>query len=300
MPQHAAPLAVDRAVAFVGDHQIEVARRKRAVLRDHGLQGRDGDALGAVEAAAGAQHVAGIIPQMVGERVLGLPGQGDPIDQEQHAGDDARLEQPLDEGCRRAGLAGPRRHLDQQLPPAARDFGGQRLDAFDLVVAVDDLPVDGDRRRVAAHPARGDPSFEVVLRVEACDRACVGVRLPIQEPHFLAVRKEDERDAELLGVMSSLVLRRDRIDARPLGLQHRHGPALPVAEHVVGQRAVGQRVLEQDARSVGEVPARVLEQGVDPDACEGFGRTAHVVPESTASMPIYTSSSSISDAEFMQ
>ena len=102
--------------------------------------------------------------------------------------------------------------------------------------------------------------------------------------------------------MSSLVLRHDRIEARPLGLQYRHGPALPVAEHVIGLRAVGQRVLEQDTRSVGEVPARVLKQGVDLDTCEGFRRAVHadVRRSTTLMMSIYTSSSSTSDAEFMQ
>ncbi len=62
---------------------------------------------------AGPQHVTGIVPEMVGVRVLGLACQRDPVDEEQDAGDDARLEQPLDEGRRRSRLAGPRRHLYQ-------------------------------------------------------------------------------------------------------------------------------------------------------------------------------------------
>jgi len=37
---------------------------------------------------------------MVGERILGLPRQLDPVDEEQDAGDDTRLEQSLDEGRR--------------------------------------------------------------------------------------------------------------------------------------------------------------------------------------------------------
>ena len=55
---------------------------------------------------------------MVSERVFGLARQRDAVDQEQHAGDDARLEQALDERCRGAGLAGSRRHFDQQLAPS--------------------------------------------------------------------------------------------------------------------------------------------------------------------------------------
>ena len=90
---------------------------------------------------------------MVGERLFRLPRQRNPINEEQDAGDDACLEQPLDEGRRRACLAGSRRHLDQQLAPPVRDFGAQRLDAVYLVIAVDDLPIGGDRRQVEPHPA---------------------------------------------------------------------------------------------------------------------------------------------------
>ena len=162
---------------------------------------------------------------------------------------------------------------------------------FDLVVAVDDLPLDGDGRQVAAVLARGDPPLEVVLCIEARDLARVGVGLPIQKPHFLSVRQEDERYAELFGVVPALVLRRNGIGARPLRLQRRHRPPLPVAEHVVGLRAVGQRVFEQDARAVGQVPARVLEQRVDLDAREGFGSAAHVAAHgSTISTPVWRNS----------
>ena len=56
----------------------------------------------------------------------------------QDTGDDTGLEQALDEGRGRAGLAGSRRHLDEQPAASARHFGGQRLDAIDLVVAIDD------------------------------------------------------------------------------------------------------------------------------------------------------------------
>ena len=170
---------------------------------DHRLQRRDRDALGAVEAATRTQHVAGTIPQMVRERVLGLARQRDAVDEEQHAGDDARFEQPFDEGCRRARLAGSCRHFDQQLAPSARDLSEKRLDAFDLVVAVDNPAVGGNPRQVAPDPARGDPPLQVVLGKEARDLARVGVGLPVEEPHFLAVRQEDERHAELFGVVPS-------------------------------------------------------------------------------------------------
>ena len=114
----------------------------------------------------------------------------------------------------------------------------------------------------------------------------MGGGLPIQKPYFLAVRQEDERYAELLGVVAALILCRNGIDARTLCLQHRHGPSLAVAEHIVGLRAVRQRVFEQHARTVGQVPARVLQQGVNLDPREGFGCAAHAaVQGSTTSTP---------------
>ena len=84
-----------------------VARGERAVFRDHGMKGRDGDALGAVKTPVGPHYVIGIVPEMVGERALGLPCQRNPVDEEQHGGDDARLKQPFDEGRRGAGLPVP-------------------------------------------------------------------------------------------------------------------------------------------------------------------------------------------------
>ena len=275
MAQHAAPPAVDRAVALVGDHQIEVARRERAVLGDHGLQGRDGDALGAVEATARAQHVAGIVAEVVGEGVLGLYGQCDPVHQEEDAGDRPGLEQALDEGCRGAGLAGPRRHLHQELAPPLRDLRRKRFDAVDLVAAVHDLAVDRDVGQRAPHRARGDPAFQILLGIEGGDFAGVGVPAAVQEAHLLAVREEDEGDVEQRCVMDALVLRGERLDARALGLDDGHGPPGAVAEHVVGARAVRQRMFEQDAHAVGQVPSGVGEQGVDPDAGERLGRAGH-------------------------
>ena len=38
-------------------------------------------------AAAGAEHVARVVRQVLGEGVLGLLGEGDAVDQEQDAGD---------------------------------------------------------------------------------------------------------------------------------------------------------------------------------------------------------------------
>ena len=75
--------------------------------------------------------------------------------------------------------------------------------------------------------------------------------------------------------MDALILGGERLDARALGLDDGHGPPGAVAEHVVGARAVRQRMLEQDAYAVVQAPARVREQGVDPDPREGFRVSGH-------------------------
>ena len=85
VPEHAAPLPVDRAVAFIRDNKIKVAWRKIPLLRDHGLQGRDGDQLGPVESPAGPQHVTRVVPEMIGGGVFGLSGQRDAVHEQQPA-----------------------------------------------------------------------------------------------------------------------------------------------------------------------------------------------------------------------
>ena len=218
-----------------------------------------------------------MVAEMVGEGVLGLGRQRDPVDQEQDAGDGAGLEQALDEGRGGARLAGPGRHLDQQLAPPARDFVAQRLDASGLMVPARDGPVDRDRRQVAPDRPDRDPALQVVLRIEAGDPPRMGVRVAVQEPYLLAVRQEDEGDGEPFRVVDALVARRGQVGARALGLDDGHRAPGAVAERVIGARPVGQRGLEQNARAVGRVPAGVPEQRVDPDAGERFGPCGHGV-----------------------
>ena len=158
-----------------------------------------------------------------------------------------------------------------------RHLGGQGLDARDLVVAIDDPPVDLDVGQFQPIPAGGNPPLQVVLGVEGGNLPRVGVRLAIQEPDFFPVRQEHERYAELLGVVTSLILRRNGVDAGALGLDSRHGSPRPVAQRVVGPRAVRQRVLEEDAHAVREIPAGVLEKSVDLDARGGFGCWTHAL-----------------------
>lgn len=98
----------------------------------------------------------------------------------------------------------------------------------------------------------------------------MGIRLAIKEPDFLTIREEDEGNTQLLGIVPTLILGRDNINAGVLGFQSRCWPALPITEYVVRFRAVGQLFLKQNARSVGQVSARILEQTVNLDPCEGF------------------------------
>ena len=149
-----------------------------------------------------------------------------------------RLEQALDERRGRPRFPGPRCHLHEQPAPAVRDLDGQGLDARDLVLAIDDPPVDLDAGQFQPVPAGRDPPLQVVRGVEGGDLPRVGVRLTVEEPSLLAVRQEHERHAELLGVVAALILRLDRVDAGALGFERCQGSSRSVAERVIGPRAV--------------------------------------------------------------
>ena len=148
--------------------------------------------------------------------------------------------------------------------------------ALDLIVPVHDPAVRFDGGQVATNPPRGDPTLQVILRIEARDLPRMGVGFAVEKPHLLAVRKEGERNVELGGVVATLILCRDWIDPGVLRLQRRHGTAGTVAKHVVGTRAVRQRVFEENVRPVGHVPPGVLQQRVDLNAGKRFGSAAHV------------------------
>ena len=174
-----------------------------------------------------------------------------------------------------AGLAGPRRHLDEELAPSARHLVREGLEAIDLVAAVDDSLVDWHVGEGAAYCAGRDPALEILLRVEGRDWARVSVRIAVEEPHLVAVREEDERNHELFRVVAPLVLGGDRVDARALRLHHRHRSTGAVAEHIVRPRAVAKRMLEQHARPVRQFPPGVRKQRVDLDPGERLGGSGH-------------------------
>ncbi len=111
---------------------------------------------------------------------------------------------------RPARLAAPASNSHLMKAAAVRDTGGESLDALDLIVAIDGPPIDRDAGQIAA---RGNPLFQVVLRTEARDLPGMRIDLVGEEPRFLAIRQEDERYAELLGVVVALVLCFNRVDA---------------------------------------------------------------------------------------
>ena len=81
--QRRLPRAVDRAVALVGDHDVEVACGVLVHAADHGLEQCDGDLL-LLSRRAGAQPEAGIRRQDVLNRLERLQGELVAVHQEQH------------------------------------------------------------------------------------------------------------------------------------------------------------------------------------------------------------------------
>ena len=75
--------------------------------------------------------------------------------------------------------------------------------------------------------------------------------------------------------MAALVAGFGGVDAGTLGFKRCHRAPGPVAKHVIGLCAVRQRAFEADAHSVREIPLGIPQQGVNLDAGERFGRSAH-------------------------
>jgi hypothetical protein len=87
-----------------------------------------------------------------------------------------------------------------------------------------------------------------------------------QERISLPFGQKDVRDLELGGVGLGLGFRFGRVDSRLLRLDDGQGPAVAIAQHVVGFGAVGQNDLEARDIRVRDLPALVAGLGVDLDA----------------------------------
>ncbi|MCZ6732761.1 MAG: hypothetical protein O7B27_09465 [Gammaproteobacteria bacterium] len=64
------------------------------------------------------------------------------------------------------------------------------------------------------------------------------------------------------------------VDGGALGFDHRHHPAVAIAEHVVRASPIRKRLFISDALAVFEVPAYVLVLRINNDSGEGFGFSA--------------------------
>ena len=120
--------------------------------------------------------------------------------------------------------------------------------------------------------ASGLAPGKIVLAEYGLDLAEMCVLLLVAEPDFFAVRQEDERDIELIGIASALGFAGAQIDAGALGFEHRERAALTIKQRVIGLAAVIERVLETHAAAIGQLPLGVLQKLVDFDPGEGFVR----------------------------
>ena len=130
--QHLAPQAVDRAVAFVGDHHVEVAAGVFLVAADHGLQQADCDLFFLLDHAR-LEPVAGIVGQQILNGLDGLFCELIPVDQEKDALGLAGLDQPLQVESDQVGLAATGRQFDQEAALSKLDRAVERLHGALLV-----------------------------------------------------------------------------------------------------------------------------------------------------------------------
>ena len=269
------PRAVDRAMALVRDHDVEVTGGVLVHAADHGLEERDGDLL-LLPGRAGTEPVAGIRREDVLDRLQSLQGELVAVHQEQHLLDPAGLQEAFQVQADQVGLAGAGGKLNQEAALAELECvieGAHRLGligphgaGFALAdVVLGDL--DGGER--PARRAHLHEPFQVAAREEAGDLTCVLVPV-VPEVGQLAVGEEDERGAERLRVGQRLLLGDVGIDGVLLGLDHGQRAATLVVEDVVGAavRAVtGRRVdFGSDHRLVGRVPVGLSQQLVYLDA----------------------------------
>ncbi|GIW41865.1 MAG: hypothetical protein KatS3mg076_2442 [Candidatus Binatia bacterium] len=238
------PGAVDRAVALVGDHHVEVTGRVLVDASDHRLEQRHGDLL-FLPRHAGAQPIARVRRKQVLDRLERLLGELVAIDQEENPLGPTCPEKALEIEADQVGLPGPGGQLDQEaaLPElegvveGAHRVGlvephGARLALPDVVLGNLDR---GKRSAAASHLHQ---TLEVAPREKPRNRPRVVV-LPVPEVGELPVREKNEGRAEGLGVRERLLLGNVRVDRVFFGLDHRERAATMVVEDVVGAAAVG-------------------------------------------------------------
>jgi hypothetical protein len=98
----------------------------------------------------------------------------------------------------------------------------------------------------------GFPAGEIVLAENGLDLAEMAVLAFVAEPDFFAVRQEDERHVEQIGITSALRLARAETDARALGFEHGKCTTLAIELRVVGPATVMERILVPHAEAIGQ------------------------------------------------
>lgn len=115
------------------------------------------------------------------------------------------------------------------LPPAGGRLAAERIGAIDLVVALEDVPVDGNGERIASHDRGRDPPLEIRLREEGLDPPRVRLVLPAPETDFPAVREKHVRNTKMrrVGLCLGFGDTEDRL--RALGFDDCKRPAVAVS-----------------------------------------------------------------------
>ena len=240
------PGAVDRAVAFVGDHDVEVAGGEFVDAADHRLEQGHRDLL-LLARGAGPQPIARVCGKQILDCFERLPRELVAVHQHEHAFHPSGLEEAFQVEADEVGLARSGRQLDQESTLAELQCmvegahglvlvraHGARLTLADVVLR----DFDGCQRLAAG--AHLDHAFQVAAREEAGDGAGVVV-LVVPEVRELAVGQEDERCTERFRVGERLLLGDIGVDGVSLGLDHGQGTASAVVEDVVGSAARGGR-----------------------------------------------------------
>jgi hypothetical protein len=131
---------------------------------------------------------------------------------------------------------------------------------------------------------------EVVLAEHRFDLAEMGVLVLVAELDLLAIRQEDDRNAELIGIAPALRLAAAQGDAGAFCFENSDRAALPVEQRIIGLAAVIKGIFEPHTAAVGEPATRIPEELVNFDAGEGFVGHANR-PERTQARPVPTDGS---------
>src|SRR5260221_7465571 len=154
--------------------------------------------------------------KLLREDVFGLDGERVAVNDEQGPRHPVGLEEALQErGCC-ARLAGSGRHLNEELAAAIDDFPAQGLDTGDLKspsAASGNPPVNRRVEGAAPDLLRGPATRKGVLAKDGLNLPKMGVLVLVAEPDLLAIREEDVRHRELVGVATALYFALAEVDA---------------------------------------------------------------------------------------